>query len=104
MNTLGMAVAFERERLNENNAPTDDRETGGRFHQPFLSSFYSNRCQFHQRFMHKFFVRKSFRQLFSSYMYVEKAAETMLVRKICMYKVDEIDTNVQLKTLPKTSC
>jgi hypothetical protein len=29
MNTLGMALAFERERLNENNAPTDDKETKG---------------------------------------------------------------------------
>jgi len=60
--------------------------------------------QFHQHFTYKFFVRMLFWQLFFSYMYVEKAAETMLVRKICMYKVDEIDTNVQLKTLPKTSC
>jgi len=92
MNTLGMAVAFERERLNENNAPTDDRETGGRFHQPFLSSFYSNRCQFHQRFMHKFFVRKSFRQLFSSYMYVEKAAKTMFIQKMLLKLTPTVST------------
>jgi len=31
-----------------------------------------NRCQFHQRFTYKFLVRTLFRQLFSSYMYVEK--------------------------------
>jgi len=36
-------------------------------------------------------VRKSFWQLFSSYMYVEKAAETMFVQKNCMFNVDEID-------------
>ncbi len=28
---------------------------------------------------------------FSSYVYVEKAAETMFVQKICSYNVDEID-------------
>jgi len=38
--------------------------------------------QFHQHFMYKFFVQTSFWQLFSSYMYVEKAAEMMFVQKI----------------------
>jgi hypothetical protein len=32
-----------------------------------------------------------FWQLFSSYMYVEKAAETTFIQKICMKNVDEID-------------
>jgi len=41
-----------------------------------------NACsQFHQHFTYKFFVRTSFRQLFSSYMYVEKAAEMTFVGK-----------------------
>ena len=42
--------------------------------------------QFHEHFMYKFSERTLFRQLFSSYMYVEKvekAAETMLVQKMC---------------------
>ncbi len=39
--------------------------------------------QFHQHFTCKFFVRTSFQQLFSSYMYLEKAAKTMFVQKIC---------------------
>jgi hypothetical protein len=42
------------------------------------------RCQFHQHFTGVFFVRKSFLQLFSSYMYVVKAAETTFVQKIRM--------------------
>jgi len=49
------------------------------------------RCQFHQRLEHAYFVRTSFWQFFSSYMYVVKAAKTMFVRKICMFNVDEID-------------
>jgi len=40
--------------------------------------------------MRNFFVRKSFWQLLSSYMYIVKAAETTFVRKICMFNVDEI--------------
>jgi len=39
--------------------------------------------QFHQHFSNKFFVPTSFWQLFSSYMYIEKAAKTIFVRKIC---------------------
>ncbi len=35
--------------------------------------------QFHQHFMYNFFVQMLFWQLFSSYMYVEKAAETTFV-------------------------
>ncbi len=44
------------------------------------------RCQFHQHYTHVFFVRMSFRQLFSSYMYVEKrhSYEKLI-------NVDEID-------------
>ncbi len=55
----------------------------------FGHNFYS---QFHQHFTHKFFVQMLFQQLFSSYMYVVKAAKTTFVRKICVYNVDEIDT------------
>ncbi len=47
--------------------------------------------QFHQRYEHKNFVRKSFWQLFSSYMYIEKAAKMMFVWKICAHYIDEID-------------
>jgi hypothetical protein len=46
------------------------------FYQPLLS-IATTKCQFHQRFTRKFFVRTSFRQLFSSYMYVKKR---------CLYK------------------
>jgi hypothetical protein len=49
------------------------------------------RCQFYQHFTHKFFVQRLFRQLFSSYMYVEKAAEMTFVQKICTQNVVEID-------------
>jgi len=42
--------------------------------------------------MHAFFVWTSYQQLFSSYMYVEKAAKTMFVQRICTFNVDEIDT------------
>ena len=49
-------------------------------------------CQFHQRYSCNFFVRKSFWKLFSSYMYVEKAAEMTFVQKICVNNIDEIDT------------
>ncbi len=37
-------------------------------------SFLASRCQFHQHFTCKFFVRTLFQQLFSSYINVEKAA------------------------------
>jgi len=48
-----------------------------------LQSTIPSCSQFHQRFTYKFFVRTLFRQLFSSYMYVEKAAKTTFVQKIC---------------------
>jgi len=38
------------------------------------------------------FVQTSFRQLFSSYVYVEKAAKTTFVQKRCAFNIDEIDT------------
>jgi len=41
-------------------------------------------CKFHQRFTREFFVRMLFWQLFSCYMYIEKAAKMTFVRKICM--------------------
>jgi len=47
--------------------------------------------QFHQHFTYKFFVRMFFWQLFSSYMYVEKAAQMMFIQKICTFNVDEND-------------
>jgi len=49
--------------------------------------------QFHQHFMCRFFVWTLFWQLFYSYMHVEKAAETTVAQKICMFNVDEIDTS-----------
>ncbi len=39
-----------------------------------------------------FLYEHCFGSFFSSYMYIEKAAKTTLVRKICTYNVDEIDT------------
>jgi len=42
--------------------------------------------------MRKFFVRMSFQQLFSIYVYVVKAAETTFVQKIRTFNIDEIDT------------
>ncbi len=51
---------------------------------------YSQTCgnrppysQFHQHFTRKLFVQTLLRQLFSSYMYIEKAAKTTFVQKIC---------------------
>jgi len=41
--------------------------------------------------MRSYFVRTSFRQLFSSYMYVVKAAETTYVQKIRTLNIDEMD-------------
>ncbi len=40
--------------------------------QPRRETKKTNRCQFHQHFTRAFFVQTLFRQLFSSYMYVEK--------------------------------
>jgi hypothetical protein len=48
--------------------------------------------QFHQCYTRKFFVQTLFWQLFSSYMYVVKAAKAMFVRNFREYNVDEIDT------------
>ncbi len=42
------------------------------------------------------FVRTLFQHLFSSYMYVVKAAKMTFVRKICTFNVDEIDTWSQI--------
>ena len=44
-------------------------------------------------FTYEFFVRTSYQQLFSSYMYVVlvKAAKTTFVQKNCTFNVDEID-------------
>jgi len=52
---------------------------------------YSSRCQFLQRFAREFFIRTLFWQLFSCYMYIEKAAKTTFVQKINTSNVDEID-------------
>jgi len=41
-----------------------------------------------------FSYERCFSSFFSSYMYVVKAAETMFVRKICTFNVDEIDTRL----------
>jgi hypothetical protein len=48
------------------------------------------RYQFHQRYPHAIF-----RQLFSSYMKVEKAAKKTFVPKMGAFNVDEIDTRDQ---------
>ncbi len=53
--------------------------------------------QYHQHFTYEFFVPMLFWQLFSSYMYIEKAAEMTFIRKIRMLNVDEIDTLSALK-------
>jgi len=42
--------------------------------------------------MCEFFLSTLFWQLFSSYMYVIKAAKMTFVQKICTFNVDEIDT------------
>jgi hypothetical protein len=44
--------------------------------------------------MLEFFVRTLFWQLFSSYMYIVKAAENTFVQKIRKFDVDEIDTRL----------
>jgi len=55
------------------------------FYQGLSESLHSFLISdYHQHFNNKFFVRSLFWQLFSSYMYVEKAAEMMFVQKICM--------------------
>jgi hypothetical protein len=48
-------------------------------------------CQFHQHFLSAFFCTNVVLADFSSYMYVEKAAETTFVRKMWAFYVDEID-------------
>jgi len=52
------------------------------------------RCQFHQCFTRKFFIRTLFRLLFSSYMYIVKAARSTFVQKTRAYDVDEIDVRM----------
>jgi len=69
------------------------------------SLFNATRRQFHQHYMREFFVQTLLWQLFSSYMYVVKAAKTMFVQKIRTFNVDEIDTRKGLfipKSLKKT--
>jgi len=48
-------------------------------------------CQFHKRYTREFFVCMLFRQLFSSDMYVLKAAKTMFIQIIRAFNIDEID-------------
>jgi len=55
------------------------------------------RCQFHQHFYGQIFCTNIVSAAFSSYTYVEKAAETTFVQKICTFNVDEIDYMSQLK-------
>jgi len=59
------------------------------------SIFFATKCQFHQRYTREFFVWMLFWQLFSSYMYVVKAAKTTFVQKIRAFNVDEIDYKCQ---------
>jgi len=58
---------------------------------PHRDSYPHNRCQFHQCFMSDFFVHKSFRQLFSSYVRLCDFWPQNFVRKMCAQNVDEID-------------
>jgi len=51
----------------------------------------SNCGQFYQQYTRKFFLRTSFWQLFSSYMYIEKVAKTTFVQRRRAKNVDEID-------------
>jgi len=58
-------------------------------------NLYMNNCPtvnliniLHTNFLYKYDVSAAF----PNYVYVEKAAETMFVRKTCAYNVDEIDT------------
>ncbi len=62
-----------------------------------------SRCQFHQHYRHKFFIRTLFQQLFSSYMYVVKAAKKTFVQKICTFNVDEIDYRTCSNELSKAN-
>jgi len=52
----------------------------------FVKGNWQKNCWYNLlvNFTYKFFVQILFQQLFSSYMYVVKAAETMFVQKICM--------------------
>jgi len=59
-----------------------------------------NCSQFHQRYMREFFIHTLFQQLFSTYMYVVKAAETTFVQKIFTFNVDKFDT-WKKKAFPK---
>ncbi len=54
-------------------------------HQPLIHPQSGLSCsQFHQHFTYNFFVRTLFQQLFSCYMYLEKAGKMTFVWKICM--------------------
>jgi len=57
----------------------------------FLHIFDPPNASISSAFNACFFVPMSFWQLFSSYMYVEKADKMMFVHKIRTFKVDEID-------------
>jgi len=61
-------------------------------------------CQFHQRYSCKFFLWTLFRQLFSSYMYIVKVAETTFEQKIRAYNVGEIDTWTIIKVCGGHGC
>ncbi len=61
---------------------------------------FGHRCQFHQLYYIKIFqtnvILAAFFQLHVRYVYLEKAAGMMFVRKMHMYKVDEIDGRLHL--------
>jgi len=56
----------------------------GKFHQHSISIFANKRCQFHQHFTRKFFVRTSF-------LCLEFGFKWTFVRKTRAFNVDEID-------------
>ncbi len=49
------------------------------------------RCQFHQHFTYKSFVRMLFWQLFLCTCNYRKAAETTFIQKMLVYNIDKID-------------
>jgi len=67
----------------ENCFGIESRSLFGENKPPFLPAIFHPGVNFINILQNKFFVQTSFWQLFSSYMYVEKAAETTLVWKIC---------------------
>ena len=67
------------------------------FSQKCKALSYHTLSQFHQHFTRKFYVRKSFQQLFLLTCNQRKAAKKASVQKICSYNVDETGGGVMIK-------